>query len=160
MNKVLMAMALSAALVATPAFAQPYVGAGIGNSKTDVSKTSYKLFIGLHYNQNLGYEVAYNNFAGYPGARADSWSLAAIGSLPLDNSWDILGKLGVTENHTKFVDSSRHLDLLVGIGIGYNVTKDIGVRLEYEDFGRIPSAPNTVSATVTNWGINVKISFR
>jgi opacity protein-like surface antigen len=131
-----------------------------GVPKRRTSKTSYKVFGGIITSETLGYEVAYNNFAGYPGARAESWSIAVIKSLPLDNDWDIFGKSGLTENFTIIAGSSRHLDLLAGVGIGYNVSKDISVRFEYEDFGRLPNPPGITNVSVSNWGLNLKYTIR
>ena len=62
---------------------------------------------------------------------------AAVGK-----NWDFFGKLGATENYTKFVGSSRHTDLLAGAGIGCNATQNVGVRLEYKDFGELPNDAN------------------
>ena len=165
MNKVLMAMALSAAFVAIPASAAPasaapygYIGAGIGEAKTDSDNTSYKIFAGIQPTPNFGAELAYNDFGGYRGQTADSWSLAGTGTLPLDKNWDIFGKLGATRNHIKFGGSSDHTDLLAGVGIGYNFTPNVGVRLEYEDFGKLPAVGGN-KTKVTNWGLNMKFSF-
>lgn len=166
MNKVLMAMAFSAAFVAIPASAAPsgytpsgYIGAGVGEAKTDSNNTSYKIFGGMQVAQNFGAELAYNDFGGYRGQRADSWSLAGTATMPLDKNWDIFGKLGATRNHIKFGSSSHHTDLLAGVGIGYNFTPNVSVRLEYEDFGKLPTDVNGNKMKVTNWGLNAKFSF-
>ena len=160
MNKFIMAIAFSTALVPISASALGYAGAGIGSSKTETRKTSYKVFGGFITSETFGYEVAYNNFAGYPNTRAESWSIAVVKSLPLNNDLDIFGKLGLTENFTIIAGSSRHADLLAGVGIGYNVSKDISVRFEYEDFGRLPNPPGIGSVSVSNWGFNVKFTVR
>lgn len=159
MNKILMALAFGAAFVATSASAQPYIGAGFGQSKTDSHNTSGKLYGGFQFNQNFGAELAYNDFGNYRGATADSWSLAAVGTLPLDNNWDIFGKLGGTRNHINFAGSSHHDDFLLGVGIGYNINRNVAVRLEYEDFGKLPMDVNGMTAKATNWGLNVKYTF-
>lgn len=160
MNKLLTAVAFSAAFVPISASALGYAGAGVGSSKTESTKTSYKIFGGFITSETLGFEVAYNNFVGYPGSRAESWSIAAIKSYPLNNDLDIFGKLGLTENFTIRAGSSRHMDLMAGVGIGYNVSKDISVRFEYEDFGRLPNPPGITSVSVSNWGLNVKFTVR
>lgn len=161
MNKVLIAMALSAIFVAVPASAESsgYVGVGVGEAETDANNTSYKIFGGLQVSQNFGVELAYNDFNGYRGQRADSWSLAGTGTLPLNMGFDIFGKLGATRNHIKFGNSSHHTDLLAGVGIGYNFNRNVALRLQYEDFGDLPTDINGRTANVTNWGLDLKYSF-
>ncbi|MHB1299545.1 MAG: outer membrane beta-barrel protein [Burkholderiales bacterium] len=159
MNKILTTLALGAAFMATTASAQPYVGAGFGQSKTDSHNTSGTLYGGYQFNPNFGAELAYNDFGNYRGASADSWSLAAVGTLPLDNNWDIFGKVGGTRNHMNFAGSSHHDDFLLGAGIAYNINKNVAVRLEYDDFGKLPMDVNGMTANVSNWGLSVKYTF-
>lgn len=159
MNKALIAITFSAVFVALPAAAQPYVGGGFGFSRTDASHTSYKLLAGFQSTQNFGGEVAYTNFGGYRGGKATAWSAALIGTLPLDTSWDLLAKLGVTENHTTAASSTRKSEILLGAGVGYNYTQNIAMRLEYEDFGKSPTDINGNRVKLSNWSLNAKYSF-
>lgn len=159
MNKVLIAITFSAVFVALPAAAQPYLGGGFGYARTDTSHTSYKLLAGFQSTQNFGGEVAYNNFGGYRGGKASSWSAALIGTLPLDKNWDIFAKLGATENHTTATGSARKSEVLLGAGVGYNYTQNIGVRFEYEDFGKSPTDINGNRVKIRNWSLNAKYSF-
>lgn len=160
MKKIIMALAVSAAFVAMPASADPYVGAGVGVYKTESNRTSYKLFGGFQSSRNFATELAYNDFGNFRGAGADSWSLAAIGILPLDEYWNLFAKAGGSYNRTKFAGSSNNTDLLLGLGVGYNATKNMGVRFEYEDFGKLPNGTFVGASTkATHWGLNVKYSF-
>ncbi|MFA6972000.1 MAG: outer membrane beta-barrel protein [Gallionella sp.] len=159
MKKTLMAMAISAAFIAIPASAAPYVGAGLGWSKTDTNNTASKLFAGYQFTENFGAQVAYNNFGGYRGATATAWSVAAVGTIPLNANWDVSAKLGTTENRTTLAGSGRKSELLVGLGVGYNFDKNIALRLEYEDFGKLPTDINGNRWKATNWGLNVKYTF-
>lgn len=159
MKKTLMAVAMTAAFVAAPAFATPYVGAGLGWSKTDSNNTSSKVFAGVQSTENLGFQVAYNDFDGYRGAKATAWSVAAVGTMPLDQNWDLSAKVGATENRTTLPGSGRHSDILLGLGAGYNFNKNVALRLEYEDFGKLPTDiyGNRWHARV--WGLNAKYTF-
>ncbi|MDO8351270.1 MAG: outer membrane beta-barrel protein [Gallionella sp.] len=159
MKRTLMAAAILAAFVAIPASAAPYVGAGIGASRTDSHNTASKIFAGFQSNENFGVQVAYNNFGGYRGATATAWSVAAVGTIPLDSNWDISGKLGATENRTTLPGAGRHSDILWGLGVGYNFNKNIAVRFEYEDFGKLPTDNAGNRWKATNWGLNAKYSF-
>jgi opacity protein-like surface antigen len=159
MKKIFMAVALSAAFVAAPAFAETYAGAGIGIANTDSNNTSYKLFAGYQSTQYLGVEVAYNDFGKYRGASGNAWSIAGVGTLPLNKFWNITAKLGATMNHTDLASASRHTDLLTGVGVGYIVAPNMIVRLEYEDFGALPKDASGLSSKANNWGLNAMYSF-
>jgi len=159
MKKTLIAVAITAALVAAPAFATPYVGAGLGFSTTDSNNTATKVFAGFQSTENFGAQVAYNNFGGYRGAKATAWSVAAVGTMPLDPNWDVFAKLGATENRSTLPGSGRHSDVLWGVGAGYNFNKNIALRLEYEDFGSLPADNLGNRWKATNWGVNAKYTF-
>lgn len=159
MKKVLMAMAVSAAFVAIPASAAPYIGAGIGSARTDANHTGSKLFAGYQFTENVGAQVAYNDFGGYRGATATAWSAAVVGTIPIDPNWDVSAKLGATENRTTLTGSGRKSEILWGIGAGYNFTKNIALRFEYEDFGKMPTDATGNRWKATNWAMNVKYSF-
>lgn len=159
MKKTLMAAAILAAFAAIPASAAPYVGAGLGSARTDSNNTATKVFAGYQSTENFGVQVAYNNFGGYRGATATAWSAAVVGTIPLDPNWDVSAKLGATENRTTLAGSGRHSDILWGLGAGYNFNKNIALRLEYEDFGKLPADNAGNRWKATNWGLNAKYSF-
>lgn len=159
MSKLLMAVAFGLAFMAAPLSAQAYVGAGLGVATTDAEHSSYKLFAGFQIIPNFGLEIAYNNFGSYRGEKADAYSFAAIGTLPLGNTWDIFGKLGTTENHTQFAATTNHRDLLSGFGIVYKATRDVSLRIEYENFGKLLDDSSSINNNVSNWGLNLKSAF-
>src|SRR3989304_10143115 len=119
MKKLLMAAAFSAALVAGPASAQMYLGAGVGASKTDTSENSWTLYGGFQFNPTWGLELGYTDLGSYRGSDIESWSLAGPGTLPLGARWSLLGKLGAAANRPNFAGASNHTGLLVGVGGGY-----------------------------------------
>jgi OOP family OmpA-OmpF porin len=159
MKKTLLAVVITAAFAASPAFAAVYVGAGLGYAKTDSNNTGAKVFVGSQVTENLGFQLAYNDFGIYRGAKANAWSVAAVGTMPIDPNWDIFAKVGATANRTTLANSNRHSDILLGVGLGYNFNKNIALRLEYEDFGKLPNDINGNSWKATNWGVNVKYTF-
>lgn len=144
------------------------IGLGVTNlsSSVDESDTGYKLAFGYRYNQNLALEVGYANlgkakysatgtFAGAPTAanaeiKADGWTIAAIGILPINNAFSIFGKIGTIDATVKgsatatvgtgFGSSSSKSTKWkgnYGIGADYNFTPAIGVRAEYEVFSKL-----------------------
>lgn len=159
MNKFLLAVTMGAALVTMPVAAQAYVGAGVGVATTDTQNTSYKLFLGIQIIPNLGIELAYNNFGNFRGKDADAYSLVAVGTLPLGDTFDIFGKVGTAENHTKFAGTTNHRELVTGFGVGFKATSGLSLRIEYENFGRLMDESSGINTTATNWGVNLKSSF-
>jgi len=154
-KKILIAAAVAAACAAAPAAAQMYLGGGVGASRTDTDETSYKLYGGYQFNPNWGAELAYNDLGRYRNANIESWTLAGVGTLPLTAQWSLLGKLGLASNRSRFAGTTNYEALLVGVGVGYSFTKQVGLRLEYEDFGKLSNQGGGNSR-----GSNLSLSLR
>ena len=194
MKKILIVATLASTFMATSAFAQGYVGLGVGSSRSsggdgttagttitgsNSSKTSYKIYGGYQFTPNWGVEAQYTdlgnrNFtisnplvaAGAPGTanvRANQFSIAGTGTLPLSQGFSLMGKLGVSANRTTgsasagfVVNNSNRTDAIVGVGVQYAITPRMAVRLEYEDFGRFS---NTNNFRGNNTSLNFQYSF-
>jgi len=159
MKKLLMATALTISCLSAPALAQMYLGAGVGAADTDNNETSWKLYGGYQFNPTWGIELGYNDLGSYRGSNIESWTLAGTGTLPIGTDWLLLGKVGAASNHPHFGSENRHTDLLVGIGVGYNLQKNIALRLEYEDFGKLSDENNGNNSRGSNLGLSMKYSF-
>ena len=159
MKKLLITAALCTAFSAVPAAAQMYVGGGIGASRTDTTEKSWKLYSGFQFSPTWGMELAYNDLGRYRNADIKSWTFAGTGTLPLGANWSLLGKLGVAANRPRFAGAANKSDLLAGIGLGYNFTPKIGLRLEYEDFGRLSKSPAGADSRGQNVGLSVNYKF-
>lgn len=159
MNKLTMVMLFSLMMAAFPLCVHAYVGAGLGVAYTDVEHTSSKVFAGFSFIPDFGLEIAYNDFGNYRGERADAYSLAGIVTVPVDNTWDLFAKFGATENHTKFALATSHGDMLTGIGFVYKATREVSLRFEYENFGKLMNEGSANNSEVTNWGLNLKSTF-
>ncbi len=189
-------------MAATPASAQFYVGAGVGQSNAtgltasgaatatknysatlDASANSWKLYGGYQFTPIWGVEVQYSDLGTRSGnmaftgavvgnaklttSTASQWGIAGTGTLPINNDFYLMGKLGATSNSTGDLTATvgttsatakgtSNTDLLAGVGAGYNFTKNLGVRLEYENFGKLGSGS---SIRADNWSISLKASF-
>lgn len=152
-------MAISAAFVAMPAAAQPYIGVGVGSAKTDTSNTAGKVFAGYQFTENFAAQLAYNDMGKYGGASMTAWSVAVVGILPVDKNWDVFAKLGASENRTTLPGAGRHSDRLLGVGVGYNINQNLAIRMEYEDFGNLPVNAAGRNWKATNVGFNIKYAF-
>ena len=159
MKRSIVAAAICTTLMAGTAAAQGYVGGGGGSVKTDNQETSWKLYGGYQFNPTWGLEAAYNDLGRYRGSNLNSWTLAGTASMPFGDKWSLLGKLGAAFNRPRFAGSSNRTDLLLGVGLGYSFTPHVGVRLEYEDFGKVSKAGNGGDSRGRNLGLSVKYSF-
>jgi opacity protein-like surface antigen len=159
MKKLLMAAVFAASLVAGPASAQIYLGAGVGASDTDTSESSWKLYLGNQVNPTWGIELGYTDLGRYRGSDINSWSLAGTGTLPMVERWSLLGKLGVAFNRPHFAGASDRTGLLVGLGVGYRVSRNLGLRLEYEDFGDLSDVSTGNNSRGSNLGLSLNYAL-
>ena len=127
---------------------------GIVGAK-DERDTAWKLFGGYQFNRYLGVEAGYVDLGkasvggtagGNPAAASfDSqvWQAAAVGSLPLSQQFAATAKLGVARADTDITGSigaapiattDRNTAPTYGLGLRYDVNKNVGVRAEWERF--------------------------
>jgi OOP family OmpA-OmpF porin len=184
MKKILTACAIAAAaLTAAPAFAQGYVGLGVGSSKIsgfdtatvtggNTNKSQVKIFGGFQFTPNWGAELQYSDLGKRDvinaGVAAGSittsqFSIAGTGTLPLNSGFSLLGKLGVSANRingSALLSNSNKTSALIGVGASYSITPALSVRVEYEDFGKVATvAANGSSVRVNAYSISLKYGF-
>lgn len=189
MKKILTACAIAAAsLAATPVFAQGYIGFGLGSSSSrgansnvgvisvtggDSSKGSAKIYGGFQFTPNWGLEAQYAdlgsrdytvNNAGVVtrgNARLSQYSLAGTGTLPIGQSFALIGKLGMSANRANFTGSNNKTSLMAGVGVSYSITPRLAVRLEYEDFGKFADSNGLGGGSIraTNTSLNLQYAF-
>ena len=63
----------------------------------------------------------------------------------------MLGKLGASSNRAHFAGASRETEFYAGVGVGLAMTKNIGLRLEYEDFGKLSDVAGTSNSRARTW---------
>lgn len=141
------------ALAAAPAFSQaqvdlqpaeraPYFGGSVGMN--DDEETTWRLFGGYRAHRNLAVELGYADLGdmniGGHGVNSEAWDLVAVGILPIVEGLAVIGKLGAYRGEARGSGmSERRTDLTWGLGAQYDMTRNLGVRLEwqrYTDFGR------------------------
>ncbi len=186
MKKIFTACAIAAAaLTAAPAFAQGYVGFGVGSSKIsgfdtgtisggNTSKSLVKIYGGFQFTPNWGVEAQYSDLgkrdltnagAAAGSFSASQFSIAGTGTLPLTSGFSLLGKLGVSGNRigtssNVVVGNANSTGVLVGIGASYSFTPALSVRVEYEDFGNMAKIANNGSTVRANgYSISLKYGF-
>jgi OOP family OmpA-OmpF porin len=126
------------------------------NRQVDGKDTAWKIFGGYMFNRHFGLEGAYVNlgevsysgsFLGAPvtGGKLEvtGFNVAAIGSYPVTEEFSVFGKIGLfiwdaeandTTGGVPFSGKEDGTDLSFGVGIGYQFTRNLGLRAEWEMF--------------------------
>ena len=189
MKKLLVIAAVASTFMATSAFAQGYIGFGLGSASVrganstvgvvsvtggDSSKGSAKVYGGFQFTPNWGLEGQYSDLGrrGYTvttagvvtnvgSARASQYSLAGTGTLPLGQSFGLIGKLGVSANRAGYPGSNNKTSVMAGVGVSYSITPQLAVRLEYEDFGKFSDNNGFGGGSIraTNTSVSLKYAF-
>jgi len=159
-------------------------GATSLNSSDSGSGNQWRLQAGYRFNQNFALEAGYidlgkNSYKGtYSGGRATAdWSaggidIAAVGMLPVNSRFTLLGKVGAIGAQTKTDWSSNgisgipdgnetktQLKPFAGIGAAYNLNEKSDLRAEYERFNGIGDASLTGKADVSVISLGVTYHF-
>lgn len=143
MKTKLMIAAIAATLLAGPAAAQLYLGAGLGEARPDHGDTAWKAYAGMQLTPGVGGELGYVNFGSVHGSTFDAWTLAAVGTWTLDERWSLIAKLGGSRLQAPSQDENN---LLIGAGAGLVLTRNFGMRLEYEDMGKVSDLAHGLDA--------------
>jgi OmpA-OmpF porin, OOP family len=131
-----------------------YTGANLGIGKpninmpngTDKSSSAVAgVFLGYKFNKYIGVEGEYtgigkvtDNLKG--SAKGDAASLSAIGFLPLNDEFNLYGKLGVAHTKTKVTSSLAPINdatrnsVTYGLGGEYNFNKNVGMRVGWDHY--------------------------
>lgn len=156
----------------------PEAGATI--TGCDDKDTAYRIGVGYQFNQNFGLEANYVDFGtfdvsatvlGVPvtaDADADAFQLSATGTLPINESFAIIGKLGMARTSVDasasapgvtVTASDNSTELTYGIGVKYNINKTMAVRAQYEDFGKVGDDATTGKSKLTLLSVGLTFGF-
>ena len=121
----------------------------------DKSEFAGKVYGGYKFNKYLGAEGALvylgsadanGTFLGVPvtsDVYAGGLELAGTGTVPITDQFGILAKLGVlfwgihSEVGTGFERDENGTSFATGLGLKYDITKNVGIRLEWERFWQV-----------------------
>ena len=121
---------------------------------------------GYHFSPIFAVEGGYavvgdstlNSGTGSATIRNSAVQVAAIGTYPVSDTFDLFGKLGVSVNSIKAsgtgsmsglnVSHSTSWSSMIGIGVQYNVNQQFGIRAQYERFAAFAMSNNNQSWNV------------
>jgi OOP family OmpA-OmpF porin len=162
-------------------------GQGITSSSTidDKRDTAYKLNLGYQFNRNFGIEGGYvdlgrskfSSTTTAPGAdtlsgevKARGWTLEGVGTLPLGNGFSVFGKAGVLRADLDFNAGSTGVvavsnrektttSFTYGLGAGYDISKSLGLRAEWNRYSRLGESATTGKGDVDLFSAGVVLKF-
>jgi OOP family OmpA-OmpF porin len=126
-----------------------YAGANLGapdwNSSVagidgDSHGVAGKVYGGYSFNPNFALEAGVARLGHESDAdgrvRANGAFLDAVGTLPLDPKWSLLGRVGMAYGHFTGPggDTSSDTNLKLGAGVQYQITPAMALRAEYEQY--------------------------
>lgn len=128
-----------------------YVGASIGSTRySDTgggsdNATGGKIFAGYQFHPNFAVEAAYVDLGSVDGVirsvKGQGGVIDAVGILPFGawgHDFNVFGKIGVADMKLNGgIDEGYKAGVHYGIGVGYNFTHALGVRLEAERFQKV-----------------------
>jgi OOP family OmpA-OmpF porin len=133
-----------------------YVGASVG--EPDFGELGVKVFGGQQFHPNIGWEAAFTQFledktpSPFGDTSTEFWGVSGsvVGILPLQNNFSLFGKLGLIYGRERIrragVERTEgETNPLLGVGLHYQATSNVGFRAEYEDFDQ----GNLLSAGIT-----------
>ena len=152
------AIVTTLAMLASSSFAQTlptlYGGIDIGSTKLDGMsdrQSSFGGFLGYQVNPSVAVEAGYRRLADFDNVTLDQTHASVIGILPLQNKFNVYGRLGYNHVQAKASYSNASVTdstsgVLYGVGVGYDFTPTITARLEAQ---KPTSDSSNVGATLS-----------
>lgn len=138
--------------------------ASVGITSCSDSDTGMRFFGGYRFNPNLAAEVGYSDLGkisasglvlGVPTSadwKATAFDFSAVGTLPINEQFSLLGRIGVTRwsvdldanvGGLPLSYSSSGTDLTYGVGAQYDLTNQLGVRGEWQQYSSLGDSATT-----------------
>jgi len=153
-----------------------YVGAGIGKSKArdwctgagslgvscDDKKTAWKVFGGYQITPNFAVEAGYTKLGKFTAsfgpeteeAKLTAWEASFLARAPIMDRLSIFGRLGIYRATVEDVDNifgtfnHDNNDFTFGLGLGYDFTRNLGVRAEWQRYYKVGGGDVALGAGV------------
>jgi|SRR5688500_7382686 OOP family OmpA-OmpF porin len=116
-----------------------YAGLSIGQSDVDgadENDTAFRILGGYQINKMFAAELGYSNLFDKSGVEVTAIELVGVGSWPLANQLSVYGKLGMHRAEVEVAGggSDTETDLTYGIGLRYDFARNMGARLEWQNY--------------------------
>lgn len=115
----------------------------------DLKDTGWKAFLGYRFGRHFAVEGSYGQWGEISATNGvatvtgeiETLSASAVGILPLGSRFELFGKIGISSTDQKFratgpgvafAASNDGSEALFGVGATFNVTKNFGIRGEWE----------------------------
>lgn len=179
-KEILFGTLVAVATVSSAAFAEDtgaYAGLNLGIGKPNINTPNGEdkqssavggIVLGYKFNPYLAVEGQYtgigkvtDNVSG--SAKGDAASLAVLGILPVNENFNLYGKLGAAVTKTTVSSSLSPMNdatrtgITYGLGAEYNVNHNIGMRLGWDHYnaaiGDVGNHEKNVNANVATVGV-------
>ncbi|MBP7580610.1 MAG: porin family protein [Vogesella sp.] len=139
--------------------------AGVSDKKVkndDATSGMFEVGVGQRVNDNFAVEGSYLNHGdgtelkGAGKLDYDAFRVAALGIIPVNDQFEVYGKVSANHIRSKFTSSTAALqgskDSTFGVGLGlganYKLNKQVSLRAEYDGIGNIKHKEITDTAPV------------
>jgi OOP family OmpA-OmpF porin len=146
------AFAFAGAAAAQPSLSSVYIGGTIGQAEykdacsgltdCDEKDTAWRILGGYQFNRYFAAELGYHNL-GEASAQAGAiegtaWELVGIGAYPVIDKLSVYGKLGAYRGELEGLGAKEtNSDLTYGVGLQYDVLKNVGLRSEWQRYNKM-----------------------
>jgi OOP family OmpA-OmpF porin len=138
------AMSVSAGAIAQQQPASGwYVGADIGQlDLEDADKdTAFRFLGGYQINRTFAAELGYGMLYDKGDVEVTAWELVGLAKMPIGTNFSVFGKLGFAmweaeQRNVPFFGTIKDdgTDLTFGIGLQYDVSRNLGVRAQWQRY--------------------------
>jgi OOP family OmpA-OmpF porin len=153
---------------------------GGSSCSSDDKDNGLKIFAGNQINKNAAVEFGYIDLGkgkfsvsgpgvgGSGGWETTGFNIALVGTLPVDNSFGLLGRIGIFRWDVDFnvsglggsaSESATGADLTYGLGVKYDFNKTTGMRAEWERFKDVGDENKTGQADLDLLSVSLVFKF-
>jgi hypothetical protein len=178
-NKDLLAFVVLA-VIATSALAEDagrrYIGIGygtasIGNVSPSSHPSVFSVTSGYRFNPMLAVEIDWSLFGDFTvgngvssaSVSASSLQIAAAGTLPVSQDFDLIGKIGLARNMAvgrggvtipgRSGTTIMQGDIAVGLGAQYHITPKVDLHVLYYNYGKFENTASPIKASSVSLGM-------
>jgi len=135
------------------------------------NSTAWKAFGGYQFNSIWGAELGYAHLGQFQNSyslpaqsssgtgtdKLSVWSLAGTATWPINQQFALRGKLGLARLRSDYTfsgtgsgyvagdnGSATKTNLMVGLGAQYNINRNVALRFDYENFGKVGAPTNNL----------------